>query len=174
MKGDRNKEIQILPFLSLLWYLPHRKIKYRLVMDQHSARGGCGRRSKKVLEEVVYAFWSSPFFSPGEIISRWNKWKNYIRPCSLMNCLHYLIFWVKSLRETGYHLLLGINPGINSTEGGSGVYSCRYGEGVPPPPPSPPPPPQSPLRYIWYTFPALVTLFSYTPPPIAQKNRGTE
>ena len=63
-----------------------------------------------------------------------------------MNCLHYLIFWVKSLRETGYHLLLGINPGINSTEGGSGVYSCRYGEGVPPPPRHPPlHPPRVPL-----------------------------
>ena len=50
------------------------------------------------------------------------------------------------MRETGYHLLLGINHGINSTEGGSGVYSGTYGEGAPPP--HPPSFPQSPLRYI--------------------------
>ena len=50
------------------------------------------------------------------------------------------------MRETGYHLLLSINPGINSMEGGSGVYSRTYGEGAPPP--HPPSFPQSPLRYI--------------------------
>ena len=115
-----------------------------------------------MLEEVVSAFCSSPFLAPAWWAAEISR-KNHIRTCSLINCLHYLIFCrVKSLRETGYHLLLGINPGINSTEEGSGVYSGTYGEGAPPPPP----------RSIWYTFPGLVTLCSCTPPPIAPKNRG--
>ena len=89
-----------------------------------------------------------------------------------MNCLHYLIFWVKSLRETGYHLLLGINHGINSTEGGSGVYRGTYGEGAPPPP-TPPPSPRVPLG----TFDTLSLAWLHSlvhrrrSPP---KNRGTE
>ena len=112
-------------------------------MDHHLARGRLWEAEQERAWRSCLCILFLSFFSPGEIISRWNKWKNHIRPCSLMNCLHYLIFWVTSLRETGYHLLLGINPGINSTEGGSGVYG-RYVWGRSPSP-TPPPPPKVPL-----------------------------
>ena len=104
-------------------------------MDQLLARGRLWEAEQEsVFEEVVSAFCSSPFLAPACWAAEISG-KNHIRPCSLINCLHYLIFWVIALRETDYHLFLGINPGVNSTEGGSGVYSGKYGEGAAPPPP---------------------------------------
>ena len=69
MKGDRNKEIQILPFLSLLdllGYLPPQENQISIGYGSALSKGEVvgGGEGKKVLEEVVSAFCSSPLLAP--------------------------------------------------------------------------------------------------------------
>lgn len=71
MKGDRNKEIQILPFLSLPGYLPPQENQISIGYGSALSKGEVvgGGEGKKVLEEVVSAFCSSPLLARrGELL----------------------------------------------------------------------------------------------------------
>lgn len=74
MKGDRNKEIQILPFLSLRGYLPPQENQISIGYGSAPSKGEVvgGGEGKKVLEEVVSAFCSSPLLAPA-----WRAVKNH-------------------------------------------------------------------------------------------------